>query len=67
MMSLKLQEEIDSLHVLDSLMDDYSNVNVELVSFMVNMEKKGAMIDYLFPFSVKYDERKAHNMSSPYC
>jgi hypothetical protein len=39
-MILKLKEEIDRPHVLDSLMDDYSSVNVELVSFMVNMRKK---------------------------
>jgi hypothetical protein len=40
MMILKLKEEIDNLHVLDSLMDDYSSVKVKLVSFMVNMKKK---------------------------
>jgi hypothetical protein len=39
-MILKLKEKIDSPHVLDSLMDNYSNVNVELVSFMMNMKKK---------------------------
>jgi hypothetical protein len=50
-MSLKLKEEIRNLHVLNTLMEDDSNVNIDLKSLATNMKMEicGAIHYNFFP------------------
>jgi hypothetical protein len=64
-MSLKLKEKNQVVPSFESLMDDDSIVINELSLLACNIGREVInMLDYLFIFKRKYDNRKAHNMVS---
>jgi hypothetical protein len=64
-MSLKLQERMNHLPLLDGLIDDDDfTLIVELGTFVKNIKKEVNhwVINYFLSFLTSYDERRAHNM-----
>jgi hypothetical protein len=59
-MILKHGDEINKLPpIIDSLIEDDSNIHVELGSLVMNMKKEGReVIDSFLSFLTQYDERR---------
>jgi hypothetical protein len=62
-MNLKLKEGMNHLLVLDTFIDDDSNLDIELGTFARNVKKEVCgVIDFFFSFLKKYDARRINNI-----